>query len=72
VIIDTSVSGPPVPELEQDEWSLQSISLPLDGLIGHLTSKTCFFKKKKKEKKEPFPQEYIILNLLLYRLRKAT
>lgn len=30
------LTAPPVQELEPDEWSLQTISLPLEGLMGHL------------------------------------
>lgn len=38
VTIDvTKLKEPPVQELEQDEWSLQTISLPLKGLLSHLT-----------------------------------
>ncbi|KAI7894062.1 NUDIX hydrolase domain-like protein [Mucor mucedo] len=37
VTIDTSeLTAPPVQELEPDEWSLQTISLPLEGLMNHL------------------------------------
>ncbi|GAA5803282.1 NUDIX hydrolase domain-like protein [Helicostylum pulchrum] len=37
VTIDiTQLTEPPVQELEPDEWSLQTISLPLDGLLNHL------------------------------------
>ncbi|KAI8640161.1 NUDIX hydrolase domain-like protein [Parasitella parasitica] len=37
VTIDVSeLSTPPVPALEADEWSLQTISLPLDGLLENL------------------------------------
>ncbi|KAG2231261.1 hypothetical protein INT48_008468 [Thamnidium elegans] len=37
VTIDiTRLAEPPLQELEPDEWSLQTISLPLDGLLNHL------------------------------------
>ncbi|GAA5817431.1 hypothetical protein MFLAVUS_010977 [Mucor flavus] len=37
VTIDiTQLTELPVQELEPDEWSLQTISLPLDGLLNHL------------------------------------
>lgn len=40
VTIDiTKLTAPPVQKLEPDEWSLQTISLPLDGLMNHLLGK---------------------------------
>lgn len=40
VAIDTSkLSAPPIQLLEADEWSLQTISLPLDNLLDHLLRK---------------------------------
>ncbi|CEP17127.1 hypothetical protein [Parasitella parasitica] len=40
VTIDaTKLSAPPIPALEADEWSLQTVSIPLDGLLENLRSK---------------------------------
>jgi 8-oxo-dGTP pyrophosphatase MutT (NUDIX family) len=40
VTIDvTKLAELPVQELEQDEWSLQTLSLPLDGLLERLLGK---------------------------------
>lgn len=33
------MTTPPVQELEPDEWSLQTISLPLEGLLNKLIGK---------------------------------
>lgn len=47
VIIDvTKLKEPPLQELEPDEWSLQTISLPLKGLLAHLIGKYRFISVK--------------------------
>jgi 8-oxo-dGTP pyrophosphatase MutT (NUDIX family) len=40
VSIDTtSIKTPPIPEREQDEWSLQNLILPINNLMTHLSGK---------------------------------
>lgn len=48
VTIDLSkIKEPPVQELEPDEWSLQTISLPLEGLLDKLIGKYNHYKYTK-------------------------
>lgn len=45
VTIDkTKLTSPPIPSLEADEWSLQTISLPLNGLLDSLLGKSSLCK----------------------------